>query len=202
MGFITGEAVYPGHYTTYANTVSDLSGTEPPHSIMVQPSRTIFIVTMLVAGVMLLAGDAFLARVTDRRRLVVTTGLLGLGCLGVGVFPGNVATWHPLFATMAFVGGSLAALMSRKVIDGALRHFATAFGVTALLATVFASESMKHWGPQDALGRGGIERWIVYPVLFWLVAFGAYLMARAPRSGDRSRRTRRLHSTERGVAER
>jgi hypothetical protein len=27
------------------------------------------------------------------------------------------------------------------------------------------------------LGEGGIERWIVYPIVLWLVAFGSYLLA-------------------------
>jgi hypothetical protein len=40
------------------------------------------------------------------------------------------------------------------------------------------------------LGEGGLERWIVYPIVLWLVAFGSYLMAtpatRAPHKGSRS----------------
>ena len=35
------------------------------------------------------------------------------------------------------------------------------------------------WAPVAALGEGGIERWIVYPVVLWLVAFGSYLLAAA-----------------------
>ena len=62
MSIITGEALYPRRYTTFANTISDLSGTEPPHSIMLEPSRTIFIVTMLLAGALVLVGAWFLAR--------------------------------------------------------------------------------------------------------------------------------------------
>jgi hypothetical protein len=27
------------------------------------------------------------------------------------------------------------------------------------------------------LGEGGLERWIVYPIVLWLVAFGSYLLA-------------------------
>jgi hypothetical protein len=38
------------------------------------------------------------------------------------------------------------------------------------------------------LGEGGLERWIVYPIALWLVAFGSYLMAipatRAPKAED------------------
>ena len=30
----------------------------------------------------------------------------------------------------------------------------------------------------DELGDGGIERWVAYPVVLWLVAFGGYLAGR------------------------
>src|SRR5215207_5053238 len=106
MSIITGEAVYPRRYTTFGSTISDLSGTEPPHSIMLQPSRTIFIVTMLIAGTLILIGDWFLAHGTDRKRLVVTMAIFGVGLVGIGIFPGNVEGWHPLFAMACFLGGS------------------------------------------------------------------------------------------------
>ena len=182
LSTITGEALYPRRYTTFANTISDLSGTEPPHSVMLEPSRTIFIATMLVAGVLVLVGTRFLARVVERRRLVVAMSVFGVGLVGIGIFPGNVEGWHPLFALACFIGGSVAVIMSRKVIDGPFRHFALALGLTALLATVFAIESLSDWGPQAELGRGGIERWIAYPVLLWLVGFGAHLMSTSERT--------------------
>jgi hypothetical protein len=33
------------------------------------------------------------------------------------------------------------------------------------------------WGPFARLDLGGVERWMVYPVLLWLVGFGGYLTA-------------------------
>ncbi len=177
MSIITNEALYPRRYSTFSNTISDLSGTEPPHSVMLQPSRSIFIVTMLVAGTLVLLGVWFLAQAIERRRLVIAMSIFGVSLVGIGIFPGNVEGWHPLFALACFLSGSVAAIMSRKVIDGAFRYVATALGVTALLALGFGLESLEHWGPQEALGRGGIERWIAYPVLLWLVGYGAYLMS-------------------------
>src|SRR6188508_2667811 len=50
MGFITGEILYPRAFSTSTNTISDLGGTIPPNSVMLQPSRGIFIATVLVAG--------------------------------------------------------------------------------------------------------------------------------------------------------
>jgi len=186
MSTITGEALYPRRYNTFANTISDLSGTEPPHSIMVEPSRTIFIVTMLLAGIIVLVGTWALAHSVRRRRLLVALAVFGVGLLGIGIFPGNVEGWHPLFAMLCFVAGITATVMSRKVIVGPLRHVAVVLGLIALLALVFGIESLEDWGPQAELGRGGIERWIAYPVLMWLVAFGAYLMAAANRVQSRT----------------
>jgi hypothetical protein len=35
-----------------------------------------------------------------------------------------------------------------------------------------------------ALGIGGLERWIVYPIVIWLIAFGAYLLGTAEIAQD------------------
>ena len=75
------------------------------------------------------------------------------------------------------------------MITGPFRYFAFALGAVALAATVFGLEPLEHWGPQDALGRGGIERWIAYPVLLWLVGFGTVLLTAGARSMSRSRPT-------------
>ena len=49
-------------------------------------------------------------------------------------------------------------------------------GSVALGATALGLFFLE-WAPVAELGEGGIERWIVYPIVLWLVAFGSYLMA-------------------------
>jgi hypothetical membrane protein len=178
LATITNEALYPAarHYSTFANTISDLGGTEPPNSYMVQPNRLIFIITMAIAGVLVLVATYLLWGVVERRRFLVALGIFGVGIVGIAVFPGNVATIHPLFSLVCFLGGSVAAILSRKILDVPLRYFAVALGSIALLATVFGLESLENWGPQAAIGIGGVERWIAYPVLLWLVLLGAAFM--------------------------
>ena len=173
LSFISNEPLKPRQYTTFANTISDLSGTEPPHSIVVEPSRTIFVMTMLVAGALLLLGTYQMSKVVRRRRFLAMMTVFGVGLIGIGVFPVDVRVFHLVRGPCCFVGGSIAAVMSRKVIAGPLRHFAWILGATALLATVAGLEAFADFGPQAFLGRGGIERWIAYPVLLWLTAFGA-----------------------------
>jgi len=190
MSIITNEALYPAdrHYTTFANSISDLSGTRPPNSYMVEPNRMIFIATMAICGVLVLVATYMLWSEVARRRVVVGLGLFGVGLVGIAVFPGNVPTWHPLFAMLCFVAGSVTAVLSRKVLAAPVKYFAVALGVTALAATLFGLEAFENSGLQAAIGYGGDERWIAYPVLLWLVMFGTVLMTttnadKTPREG-------------------
>jgi hypothetical membrane protein len=73
LGFITAEALYPGTYTTHANTVSHLAATEPPDSVVLQPSAAIFNLTMLVTGAMIVAGAWFAYRALRRKAVLVPT---------------------------------------------------------------------------------------------------------------------------------
>jgi hypothetical membrane protein len=181
MAIITNEALYPidRHYSTFSNSISDLGGTVPPDSYMVEPNRGIFIATMAICGALVLGATVLLWSVIRRRRLVVGLGLFGVGLVGIAIFPGNVATWHPLFAMLCFLGGSITAVMSRKVLAAPVSYFATALGLIALVAIVLGQETFETWGVQAAIGLGGTERWIAYPVLLWLVMFGTVLMTQS-----------------------
>jgi hypothetical membrane protein len=92
MGIITAETKYPifRHYTT-RQEISDLGGTKPPQGLVTQPSAMIFDTTMLIAGVLLLAGAFVLWRLYRDRMLTVVSALFGAGALGVGIFPGTRA---------------------------------------------------------------------------------------------------------------
>ena len=90
MGIITAETKYPvfRHYTT-RQEISDLGGTRPPHGLVPQASAMIFDTTMLIAGVLLLAGAFALWRLYQNRVLTVVSALFGAGALLVGIFPGQ-----------------------------------------------------------------------------------------------------------------
>ena len=176
IGIITAEALYTMPYNAPME-ISDLGATDT--GVILQPSSTIFNATMLVAGAMIILGAYFAHRTLGRKAVTIPTGLLGLGTLGVGVFPGNIHPQHPLFAFTAFVAGGLAVLLSAWVTPQPLRAIFAVMGTVSLgftLASVFLLE----WGPLARLELGGVERWMVYPVLLWLVGFGGYLAGRRP----------------------
>jgi hypothetical membrane protein len=176
LGIITAEAVYPDVYTTHENEISDLGATRPPDSITRQPSARIFNSVMMASGVALIGSALMLMRGGNPRRVWISVGLLGIGVLGVGVFPGNRDPYHGLFAMLAFVAGGFAAVLSTKVQEAPFRYVSLLLGLTTLgaLVVAFLGDTTPIWGE---LGDGGVERWVAYPVVLWMAAFGGYLMA-------------------------
>lgn len=180
LGIITAEVFYPG-YTTLQE-ISDLGATRPPNSVIHQPSATIFNATMVTSGVLLLVATGLLHRALDRRVVSIPLALFGVGVLGVGVFPGNRVPWHGIFALLTFVSGGLAAVLSSRVVTRPFRYLCLAFGsvsLVALASAIFLGAA----NPLLVLGPGGLERWVVYPLLLWLTGFGGYLMG----DGNRTR---------------
>jgi hypothetical membrane protein len=178
MGIITAEALYPVTFTTGANEISDLGGTRPPESLIFQPSATIFDVSMLVIGGLVVVASLFVDRVFARRSVTIPLAILGIGALGVGLFPGNTGAPHAIFAMVTFVAGGVAAITGSRIATGGFRVVSVVLGTVAL-GTLALYLFLGDADPMTALGIGGIERWIVYPTVLWVTAFGGYLAGRA-----------------------
>jgi hypothetical membrane protein len=172
MGIITGEMFYPAQYgyTTAKNMISDLGATEPPNSIITQPSATIFNTTMMFSGVLVLIGTYFVFKTYKDPIVTILMGLMGLGVLGVGIFSGNMNPVHPIFAMIAFVCGGLAAISSYRIIYSPFKYVAVLFG----LITLFFLVANGYFMP--IMGGGGVERWIAYPSILWVIGLGGYLI--------------------------
>ncbi|KYC52048.1 MAG: hypothetical protein AMQ22_01027 [Candidatus Methanofastidiosum methylothiophilum] len=170
MGIITAEVYYPSGYTTANSEISDLGATRPPNSIITQPSAVIFNSTMIVTGIMTVIGAYFVFLSYRKLPFNIPFGLFGLGVLGVGLFPGNVALLHPIFALTTFISGGIAAITSSKIIDAPFRYISICFGIIALFFLFSAGFFI------PILGDGGTERWVAYPIVMWLTGFGAYIL--------------------------
>lgn len=171
MGIITAESYYPDQpvYTTHKSMISDLGSTMPPNSIITQPSATIFNLSMILTGILVLAGTYFLYGFSGDRLAAILFGLLGLGALGVGVFPGNVTPQHPIFAMLTFISGGLAAIYSFRLINSPFKFLTLILGFCSL----FFISTYPMFEP--LLGSGGVERWVAYPILLFMMGFGGYL---------------------------
>ncbi len=178
MGIITAEALYPAAYATGANEISDLGGTRPPAAIVLQPSAAIFDASMILVGLLLAAGAVFVHRAYGLRSVSLPIAVLGVAAFGVGVFPGNTGTPHAICAMVTFVAGGIAALTSSRVASGPFRLLMILLG-TITLGVLVTYLLLGESHPMTPLGVGGIERWIVYPVVIWTIAFGGYVAGRA-----------------------
>jgi hypothetical membrane protein len=178
MGIISAEALYPGAYSTAANEISDLGGTRPPDSVILQPSATIFNLSMMVVGLLVIAAAWFVRRALGRRSVTIPIAVLGISALGVGLFPGNTGNPHAIFAMATFVSGGIAAITASRVTTAPFRYVSLLLGVVSLL-TLGTYMLVGDAGPLADLGIGGVERWIVYPIVLWVTGFGGYLAGRA-----------------------
>lgn len=180
MGIITAEVLYPNYSTR--QEISDLGSTVPPNPIIHQPSATIFNSTMLVTGALLLISAYFVYRAMDRRGFPLVLAIFGFGAFGVGVFPGNVTPWHGLFALLTFFTGGITVVLSSQVVSRPFSVLCGLFGGISLLVLIsvfFYGLVIGGPSPLEFLGSGGIERWVAYPLIVWVPAFGGYLLGDA-----------------------
>lgn len=180
LGIITAEALYPG-YNTAQNMISDLGATEPPNSIIIQPSATIFNVTMMICGLCIILSAYCIHRALFIGTFTVPLALFGIGALGVGIFPGNYGAVHGISALLTFIFGGIAAIMSYRVVTSPFMYFSIAFGSIALL-NLLSYYILGQASPFAIFGIGGLERWIAYPIALWITGFGGYLMGSTERS--------------------
>lgn len=173
MGIITAEATYPG-YSTSDNMISDLGGTEPPNSVIRQPAATIFNTTMIISGIMIIISALLLRRDLMDRTFTAVLGVFGVGVLGVGIFNGSYGDIHGIFALITFVAGALAAMLAFRVVGCPFKFISLVLGAisisTLILYYILGDPAF------EAIGSGGVERWIAYPVLLWVLGLGGYLL--------------------------
>ena len=178
MGIITAEALYPEGYSTSQNAISDLGGTEPPDSVIEEPSATIFNSAMMATGLLVLVSAVFLQIGTRRWLAAVFVALFGLGALGVGVFPGDTGTIHALFALLTFGAGGVAAITCYAIETAPFRYFSVVV-VSLEIKVLVLFFALGDSSPLAPLGMGGVERWVAYPIVIWVLGFGGHLMGRA-----------------------
>jgi hypothetical membrane protein len=168
------ETLYPG-YNTAIYTLSSLADL-PIH----EPSATIFNATVFIAGLLVLVSSYLIYKQFEGKIFPVLLGLLGIGAMGVGIFPGYTGNTHVIFAMTCFIFGSLALLTSFTILrDSWLKYIISVLGAIAfvdILLVIFMQDS----SPFMVLGVGGTERLIVYPVILGIIALGGYLSGSIP----------------------
>lgn len=176
MGIITAEIFYPPGYSISLNMISNLGSTPPPLGIVHEPSARIFDTSLILSGVMIIIAGVLLQGFVKSKIFITTNIIMGIGVLGVGVFPAYHVIAHPITALIAFAVGGITAILSFKYTTSPLKFVSVILGSIALIFLFLGVMLPETVVP--ILGRGGTERWVAYPILLWLIAFGGYLMGK------------------------
>ena len=174
LAMLIGEGSLPA-YSVSTNAISDLG---------VGPTAPLFNSSIIFLGLLTLGAAYFYHRTHKVLWITIPLLLAGIGPIGVGLFPENLPLPHGIFALISFLFGGIVAILSSTQVRPPLRYIFILLGAVGLAALgLFVA------GQYAGIGFGGMERMIVYPVLFWEIALGGYLMsaptppAAAPVSG-------------------
>ncbi len=173
FGVVLAEIYYPD-YNVSTNYISDLGATCPPTGpcVVNQPSATIFDVSVVLLGLLVLVGAYFFQRAFRWKPGTAMLVLMAIGAVGVGVFPETTGVVHHLFSLIAFLFAGLAALVVARAQRKPMFYFSIILGLATLVALIlYIAEEYAGLGP------GGMERMVMYPVLLWAIGFGGHLMA-------------------------
>lgn len=177
LAMTASEELYPyvNHvgYSVSLNYISDLG---------VGGTAVIFNTSIVILGLSVIVSAYLVYSLFGSRSLLVTLFLAGIGATGVGTFPETHPLFHTIFSLITFLFAGLSAVLSYRVVSRWFGVFSVFLGLLSLVSLALYIR-----GSYLNLGTGGMERMVVYPVLFWALGFGGYLMGRPPpaRAADR-----------------
>jgi hypothetical membrane protein len=178
MGIISGEIFYNYDFNSRDHYISELAVSPDQNHAHPQPSASIFDTSMIISGILIMI-TAYLIQASLRKLLfTLPLGLFGLGYLGVGIFPGDMAPWHGIFAFILFLSGGISAVASFRIVNSPMKFIFIVLGLISLITLI----AFKSFVP--LLGVGGTERWSLYPLVFFLTGLGGYLAKESKKIPD------------------
>lgn len=176
---MVAEFIYPG-YNVSSNYVSDLGPPCPTGaSCPSHGSWWIFDASIVILGLSVLVSALLIYRYFKWKPFTGAIALAGLGAVGVGIFNESAPYGlHGLFSLITFLFIGLSAILSFRLQKPPLSYFSVVLGLVTLISLIlFIPDDGVSAGAYLGIGVGGLERLIVYPVLFWSVGFAGHLMA-------------------------
>ena len=162
-------------YSVSKNTLSYLGGALPP----VEPSAIIFNLSIIIFGILGLIAVYLILKSGGCRLFSSCLAISSIGAIGVGLFPEYTGNIHILFASLTFLFGSLATIFSYRLgLNIPMIIISMVAGIMSLIILLILILSAGTNPLITYLGVGGAERFIAYPVIFYLTALGGYLTSR------------------------
>ena len=178
------------NYSLAHNYISDLGAVgcgQVMGRFVCSPWHDVFNGSIIVLGILLILGVLWIPTAFPTRPIRrIALGLLvvaGIGAIGVGLAPENVAlTAHLVSALLAFVGANLALVvlgfaMFRDTRWDGYRAYTVLSGLVGLVAVGLLAAHAYDWGGLwSAFGAGGMERLTLAPALLWTILVSFHLL--------------------------
>ncbi len=157
------------------------SGVHYVSSLGVGVTALFYNLSLILFGVTIVAGAYLIQRAFGSRLFFVLFIVAGLATIGVGLFPENVRPMHGIVTPVALLFGGLSAIVSYKLQKPPLSYTSVVLGALSLVASVLFYPYLGL--PRESvttylgLGKGTMERIVIYPILLWIIGFGSHLIS-------------------------
>jgi hypothetical membrane protein len=173
LGILAAESWYDG-YSSRIDYVSELG---------IGPTALIFNLSVFMLGVFIVIGAFFLYKSSEKKLLLVLLTISGIGCMGVGVFPGYLQPMHSIATMLAIMFGAFSAIASYSHQTRPMSIVSLVLGSMSLvLSIIFIPYLGLPTGSTETflgMAKGSLERWAINPILAWIIGFGGYQMGSA-----------------------
>lgn len=168
---VIAEGLHPGYN----------SGVHYVSSLGVGITALFYNLSLVLLGVTIVAGTYLIQRAFGSRLFFVLFTVTGLATMGVGLFPENVRPMHGIVTPIALLFGGLSAIASYKLQKPPLSYASVVLGALSLVASVLFYPYLGL--PRESvttylgLGKGTMERIVIYPILLWTIGFGSHMIS-------------------------
>lgn len=158
------------NYDFHGGAISDLG--------RIDQTALLFNGGLVTVGLLNLAAGYTFWRAHRQGWLLTLFVLAGVGAIGAGLIPLGTSDLHSIFALFAFVFFNAEAVGTGYVLQGPMRLISwLAGGAGMAYVVIMVIGDAGNPSIFGAIGHGGAERLIVYPVMLWMMALGGYLMS-------------------------
>jgi len=171
LAIIISEAIHPG-YSVGRQYLSDLGDWS-----LVGNSALIFNTSVILYGLFVIVGACFIWRGFRNGLFASLLAINGVGSVVLGLVAQNISPLvHSDFALVAFFAVAISAIVSHKFVKSPFSQASVVLGAVSFLAIVLFVLGHRSSVAFLGIGIGGMERFIVYPTLLWMLGFGAHLI--------------------------
>jgi len=140
------------------------------------PAAGVFNLSLFLLGAFCAASAYFVYRAFGSFVFFILLGVTGVAFAGVSVFSENLGLTHVVLVRTFMIFAVPTTISSFKFQKSPFSFVSVALGLIILVAVILFL-SGAYVSPNFLLGlsRGAMQRMIIYPLLLWMLGFGAYL---------------------------